>query len=70
MAYEDKFGMIRPVCPQCEWIHFVNPKVAAAVLIEKAVELKSRIDGGDAADRSLREPEQNSGFRRPARGRP
>lgn len=35
MVYEDKFGMLRPVCPQCEWIHFVNPKVAAAVLIEK-----------------------------------
>ena len=35
VAYEDKFGMLRPVCPQCEWIHFVNPKVAAAVLIEK-----------------------------------
>jgi ADP-ribose pyrophosphatase YjhB (NUDIX family) len=34
-VYEDKFGMLRPVCPQCEWIHFVNPKVAAAVLIEK-----------------------------------
>jgi len=50
-----------------------NPDLSA-VLIEKAVELKSRIDGGDAADRSLRapdvEPEQNSGFRRPARGRP
>ena len=35
VVYEDKFGMLRPVCPQCEWIHFVNPKVAAAVLIEK-----------------------------------
>ncbi len=35
VAYEEKFGMLRPVCPQCEWIHFVNPKVAAAVLIEK-----------------------------------
>ncbi len=27
--------MIRPVCPQCGWIHFVDPKVAAAVLIEQ-----------------------------------
>jgi ADP-ribose pyrophosphatase YjhB (NUDIX family) len=35
VAHEDKFGMLRPVCPQCEWIHFVNPKVAAAVLIEQ-----------------------------------
>jgi ADP-ribose pyrophosphatase YjhB (NUDIX family) len=31
----DKFDMIRPVCPQCGWIHFQDPKVAAAVLIEK-----------------------------------
>jgi ADP-ribose pyrophosphatase YjhB (NUDIX family) len=23
------------VCPQCGWIHFVDPKVAAAVLIEQ-----------------------------------
>lgn len=27
--------MIRPVCPQCGWIHFIDPKVAAAVLIEQ-----------------------------------
>lgn len=32
---EDKFGMARPVCPQCGWIHFIDPKVAAAVLIEQ-----------------------------------
>lgn len=29
------FGKIRPFCPQCEWIHFEDPKVAAAVLIEQ-----------------------------------
>ncbi|MBK7453420.1 MAG: NUDIX hydrolase [Anaerolineales bacterium] len=34
VAHEDKYGMVRPVCPQCGWIHFVDPKVAAAVLIE------------------------------------
>ncbi len=33
--YEEKFGMVRPVCVQCKWIHFVDPKVAAAVLVEK-----------------------------------
>lgn len=33
---EEKFGAIRPVCPQCGWIHFQDPKVAAAVLVEKA----------------------------------
>lgn len=32
---EMRFGKVRPVCPQCEWIHFVDPKVAAAVLIEQ-----------------------------------
>lgn len=33
--HEEKFGLIRPVCPQCDWIHFVDPKVAAAVLVEQ-----------------------------------
>jgi len=33
---EDKFGMVRPVCPQCGWIYFQDPKVAAAVLVEEA----------------------------------
>ncbi len=32
---EQRFGQLRPVCPQCGWIHFVDPKVAAAVLIEQ-----------------------------------
>lgn len=32
--HEERFGNIRPICPQCGWIHFVDPKVAAAVLIE------------------------------------
>jgi 8-oxo-dGTP diphosphatase len=35
VTYEEKFGMVRPVCPQCGWIHFVDPKVAAAVLVEQ-----------------------------------
>jgi 8-oxo-dGTP diphosphatase len=35
VIHEERFGKVRPVCPQCEWIHFVDPKVAAAVLIEK-----------------------------------
>jgi ADP-ribose pyrophosphatase YjhB (NUDIX family) len=34
MTHEHKFDMLRPVCPQCNWIHFVDPKVAAAVLVE------------------------------------
>jgi len=32
---EEKFGAVRPVCPQCGWIHFQDPKVAAAVLVEE-----------------------------------
>jgi 8-oxo-dGTP diphosphatase len=35
VQHEEKFGMLRPVCPQCQWIHFVDPKVAAAVLVQK-----------------------------------
>lgn len=35
MTHEEKFGHVRPVCPQCGWIHFQDPKVAAAVLIEQ-----------------------------------
>jgi len=30
---KERFGKIRPVCPECGWIHFVDPKVAAAVLV-------------------------------------
>lgn len=35
LVREQRFGQVRPVCPQCGWIHFVDPKVAAAVLIEQ-----------------------------------
>jgi ADP-ribose pyrophosphatase YjhB (NUDIX family) len=35
ITHRDLFGKNRPVCPQCEWIHFEDPKVAAAVLIEQ-----------------------------------
>jgi 8-oxo-dGTP diphosphatase len=31
----DSFGKVRPVCKQCGWIHFADPKVAAAALIEQ-----------------------------------
>jgi 8-oxo-dGTP diphosphatase len=31
----EKFGALRPVCPQCGWIYFADPKVAAAGLIER-----------------------------------
>jgi 8-oxo-dGTP diphosphatase len=35
VTHEEKFGLVRPVCPQCGWIYFIDPKVAAAVLIEE-----------------------------------
>ena len=28
-------GRLRPVCPNCDYIHFFDPKVAAAVLVER-----------------------------------
>ncbi len=35
VEFADRFGRIRPTCPQCSWIYFSDPKVAAAVLVEK-----------------------------------
>jgi ADP-ribose pyrophosphatase YjhB (NUDIX family) len=32
---ESRFGRLRPVCPQCGWVYFTDPKVAAGVLIVK-----------------------------------
>src|SRR5512145_1793470 len=32
---EFQFGRERAVCPACGWIHFADPKVAAAVLVER-----------------------------------
>lgn len=32
---ELRFGQERPVCPACGYIHFSDPKVAAAVVLEK-----------------------------------
>jgi 8-oxo-dGTP diphosphatase len=48
VIHEERFGQVRPVCPQCGWIHFVDPKVAAAVLIEQ--------DGRVLLVRRLNEP--------------
>ncbi|MBT3189925.1 MAG: NUDIX hydrolase [Anaerolineae bacterium] len=31
---QPSYGQVRPVCPSCGWIHFADPKVAAAVLVE------------------------------------
>jgi ADP-ribose pyrophosphatase YjhB (NUDIX family) len=35
ITLEKKFGKVRPVCPSCGWMHFADPKVAAAVLVEQ-----------------------------------
>ena len=35
ITHETRFGKVRPACPQCGWIYFANPKVAAAVLVEQ-----------------------------------
>lgn len=35
LDHQARYGKVRPVCPQCGWIHFIDPKVAAAVLIEQ-----------------------------------
>jgi len=32
---QERFGRLRPVCPSCGWIYFADPKVAAAVLVER-----------------------------------
>lgn len=33
VVVREKFGQPRPVCPACGWIHFEDPKVAAATVI-------------------------------------
>lgn len=35
VTHTEKFGLLRPVCSACGWIYFIDPKVAAAVLIER-----------------------------------
>lgn len=33
LIIEHRMGRERPTCPQCEWIYFADPKVAAAVFV-------------------------------------
>ena len=35
VTLENKFGKVRPVCSSCGWMHFADPKVAAAGLVEQ-----------------------------------
>lgn len=39
VAYQPRYGALRPVCPVCGRVHFVDPKVAVAVLVERGREL-------------------------------
>lgn len=36
VEHAERFGRVRPFCPQCGWIYFTDPKVASAALIEEA----------------------------------
>lgn len=35
LTRRQQFGRERPVCPNCGWIHFEDPKVAAAIMLEQ-----------------------------------
>jgi ADP-ribose pyrophosphatase YjhB (NUDIX family) len=35
LSQEHLYGQLREVCPNCKWIHFIDPKVAAGVLVIK-----------------------------------
>ena len=35
MTWQERFGRQRPVCPNCDWTYFADPKVAVAVLVER-----------------------------------
>ena len=36
LAREHLYGQLREVCTNCKWIHFIDPKVAAGVLVMQA----------------------------------
>lgn len=36
LVVAEEFGRPRPVCPNCGWIYFADPKVAAAVLLRES----------------------------------
>lgn len=45
-----RFGRLHPVCPECDWVYFADPKVAAAAVIEK--------DGGILLVRRANDPQR------------
>ncbi len=50
MAEGERFGKVRRFCTECGYIHFADPKVAAAVFVER--------DGGVLLVRRAAEPER------------
>jgi len=34
LVTQERMGRVRPVCPECEWIYFPDPKVAAGVFVQ------------------------------------
>jgi ADP-ribose pyrophosphatase YjhB (NUDIX family) len=36
VEYREKYGAVRPVCPACGHTHFIDPKVAVCVLVERS----------------------------------
>ena len=39
LTQANRFGGLRKVCPACDWVYFADPKVAAAVLVEREGEV-------------------------------
>jgi len=39
LTQAERFGRLRPVCPDCNWVYFADPKVAVAVLLEQGTEI-------------------------------
>lgn len=39
LRHEQRSGRVRPVCPDCGWIYFPDPKVAVAAVIESDGEI-------------------------------
>lgn len=52
---KEVYGKVRVACPNCNWVHFEDPKVAAAVLIQQngAVLLARRIFNPNKGDWTL-----------------
>lgn len=52
---KEVYGKVRAACPNCKWVHFEDPKVAAAVLIQQngSILLARRIFSPNKGDWTL-----------------